>query len=477
MIDIFNKQILKGNLKSGENLTKEELKELKEKEIEARYKQLCEEVHFFKEVSVDNPTRFSRAQKDKFIRDMINLISDMGYKVTVETGLSAQNIVAQSWRDDEAHIDKEGWKNQQLAKVDEIGNLRKLLLGSDRSARLKKMPAKFYEMLTKTADQKNAELSRDDGIEFLIGGHYDTPPALHRQIVKHPMLIMGLGSMIGINAYWFCTNWLFWKSLDPEVYEVVRDIIDYSIQFLNLSVMGYVMGYSGKDSANPRNLLDNDSGVIGVLQSLYAFKDAPKEIKDKVKWMLGDNEEKFLLGSFKHSETHKESLHNQSYINLDCIGLGKELNILHYNYINGMPDLVKEIYFALKKDKNFEPVVQASRIASTSDHLPFSKNAKESVCVLADKESLGDHIHSKHDIELEPKTLHAIINAVNEVVLNRLQNKVYLPDEPIEERTFKKSLYSKMQSFKGLLAGESGKNLIDRNPDKIIANLGEGREC
>lgn len=456
---------------AGKNLTKSELKEIQEQEIEARYKKLAKELPFFQEVCIDNPIRFTREQKDKFICDMVNLISDMGYKVTVETGFSAQNVVAQSWRDDEADIDKEEWRKQQLAKVEEIGYIRKILFGSNRLNQLKKMPKKLHTMMTETLEKKNAELSRDDGIEYLIGAHYDTPPALPREVVKYPILTMGAAYITAAQAYWFCTNWLFWQSLGWEDYLVASKAIDYSLNILNLSVMGYVMGFSGKDSENPRNLLDNDSGVIGVLQSLYAFKDAPKEVKDKIKWMVGDNEEKFLLGSLSYAEKHKSALKNQSYINLDCIGLGKEINLLHYNYLKGMPKLAKEIYFAIKKEKDFNPVVSTSGIASTSDHLCFCKNAKESVCLLADATLLKEHIHSKYDIEIEPKTIEVLINAVNEVVTNRIQNKVYLPDEEIEEKTFKKSLYSKAQSFKGMLKGESATTLVEINPDNSFLCL------
>lgn len=447
-------KILKRKKDKSDNkkmLTKSEYNEMKEKEVEIKYEKLCNEIPFFQEVCVDNPVRFTRGQKDKFICNMINLISDMGYKVTVETGLSAQNVIAQSWRDDEIEIDKEAWRKQQLAKVKEIGYLRKTLLEPNHLNQLKKMPKKLHKMMVKTLEEKNAELSRDDGIEYLIGAHYDTPPALPREVVRRPLLT-GAAYITAAQAYWFCTNWLFWQSLGWEEYLVASKAIDYSLVFLNLSIMGYVMGFSGKDSANPRNLLDNDSGVIGVLQSLNAFKDAPKEIKDKIKWMVVDNEEKFLLGSLAYADKHKSALKNQSYINLDCIGLGKKINLLHYNYIKGAPKLAKEIYFAIKKEKDFKPTISTSGIASTSDHFSFCKNAKESVCLLADATLLKDHIHSKYDTEIEPKTIEVLINAVNEVITNRILNKVYLPDnEEIKEKTLKKSLYSKVQSFKGLL--------------------------
>ncbi|MDD3397106.1 MAG: M28 family peptidase [Clostridia bacterium] len=403
-------------------------------------KQLSEQIKFFKEVSVNNPVRMTRKQKNKFIRDFIQLGSDMGYKVTLEEGIIAHNIVVQGWEDDVSEIDKIEWVSNQLDKIEQLGVVRKL-------TNPKQLKNYITNHFTGSTESKKSDISKDDGIEFLIGAHYDTPPRMFKQAIKHPFLVIGSAYTVGL-ASAYVINCLACQSLNESDFLFVNKLIQDTVNILNVSSMGYLFGLMGKVTANPSNILDNDSGVVGILQLMEKYKDAPKHIKDKIKFVCFDGEERFMNGSLAYVARHRAKLKGQTYINLDCIGLGKDMNLFHFNYIKGAPSIAKELFKAFKKDGKFNPVIRKNGVLTLSDHMSFNGSASESVCILAndnDTNSLTDRIHTKNDVIVNPDNINAVVNTVAQVVDDRILNKtVLLEEEQAEVNTL---VFSKKKSL------------------------------
>lgn len=400
------------------------MNEVEQADLSERTKQLCEQIKYFKEVSVNNPVRMTRSQKNKFIRDFILLGNDMGYKVTLEEGIIAHNIVVQSWEDDVSEIDKIEWLNKQLDKIEQLGVVRKIT----NPKHLKNFFTKHFK---DASDSKKYDISKDDGIEFLIGAHYDTPPRMFKQAIKHPFLVIGSAYTVGLASAYFL-NCLACQTLSENDFLIVNKLIQDTVNILNYSSMFYLFGLMGKHTANPSNVLDNDSGVVGVLQLMDKYKNAPKHIKDKLKFVCFDGEERFMNGSLGYAAKHRANLKDQTYINLDCIGLGKDMNLFHFNYIKGAPNIAKELSEAFNKDGEFNPVIRKNGVLTLSDHMSFNGTAAESVCILAndnDTNSLTEHIHTKNDVIVNPRNIQAVVKVVSEVINDRILGKL----KPLEE--------------------------------------------
>lgn len=74
--------------------------------------------------------------------------------------------------------------------------------------------------------------------------------------------------------------------------------------------------------ANPHNANDNTSGVASVLETMARV---PKDKRDKVAFILFDNEEKGMLGSNGFASKHKQLQKETLLVNMDCVGVGETI--------------------------------------------------------------------------------------------------------------------------------------------------------
>lgn len=386
-------------------------------------KELCNNINFFDKVCINHPRRLSRKNKKAFMKDMIEIAYQMGYKTTIECGTLAKNVVFTCW-ENETEKEQMEWKNRQQKKVDKIFELNNL---KDKA---KNFPQNITKKINELLSEEYREVSKDRNEEFVIGAHYDTPPALFKSAVKHPYLVMGAAYCLALTGGIYGANCIAAKMLSPENFYFANQVIYDASICSNLGVQAYVLGLFGEKTSNTVNYLDNSSGVMAVLQLMYLYKDAPKDVKEKIKLVLFDNEEKLLLGSFSYAEKHKTALKNQSVINMDCIGEGKDILLLHGNWFKGAPKLASELYTVFKEKSKLNPFVKPSTMTTMSDHLSFL-GAKETLCLLSndlDTYSLGDYIHTKNDREINPATFNSIVNSVYTVMNNRINNKVQMPE-------------------------------------------------
>ncbi len=77
--------------------------------------------------------------------------------------------------------------------------------------------------------------------------------------------------------------------------------------------------------ANKHNVNDNTSGVAAILEAMARI---PADKRDRVAFILFDNEEKGCCGSKAYAKAHKDFKRESLVLNLDCVGDGEHLLVL-----------------------------------------------------------------------------------------------------------------------------------------------------
>lgn len=80
-----------------------------------------------------------------------------------------------------------------------------------------------------------------------------------------------------------------------------------------------LLGWALFGKPNPHTANDNTSGVVTVLEAALAM---PKEYRERVCFVLFDNEEKGLLGSSAFAKRHKTVRNEGLIVNFDCVSDG-----------------------------------------------------------------------------------------------------------------------------------------------------------
>ncbi len=103
-------------------------------------------------------------------------------------------------------------------------------------------------------------------------------------------------------------------------YVLLNSYETFVIGFLVLYYGGYFLGFRTFENKNNHN--DNTSGVATVLSVAESLSAAARE---KVAFILFDNEEKGKKGSKAHFAAHKEEMADKLVINFDCVGNGDHI--------------------------------------------------------------------------------------------------------------------------------------------------------
>lgn len=77
--------------------------------------------------------------------------------------------------------------------------------------------------------------------------------------------------------------------------------------------------------SNKHNVNDNTSGVATLLETMAKI---PPEHRDRVAFILFDNEEKGLRGSKAYAKEHLEVQYTHLIVNLDCVGVGENILVI-----------------------------------------------------------------------------------------------------------------------------------------------------
>ncbi len=186
----------------------------------------------------------------------------------------------------------------------------------------------FKSKVDKSIMAKNVVVGDIEKADIIFTAHYDTPPRLPAFFVKHMFsyCILLCGVMFLINNLF--PQMLFYLTGSIDLFNTVCNVL----MTLTYSSMGYLllhtMGMLG--NANKTNYNDNSSVCIALLKLMDKYKDLSMQEKQKVAFVFFDNEEKGLFGSFAFRHKYRKIYKNKTFVNLDCVGLGKQMNLYHF---------------------------------------------------------------------------------------------------------------------------------------------------
>ena len=152
--------------------------------------------------------------------------------------------------------------------------------------------------------------------------HYDTQAVLPFPNLIVPNNLFGLilsqlAIIICVLILIFLINIVFIKLfVGTGLFNGFELSIASSISWL-IIIIWMLFGKANKHTAN-----DNTSGVVTIIESAIKL---PEDFRDKVCFVLFDNEELGLLGSAAFAKEYKKYIKNKLIINFDCVSDGNDI--------------------------------------------------------------------------------------------------------------------------------------------------------
>lgn len=242
--------------------------------------------------------------------------------------------------------------------------------------------------------------------KIVLTAHYDTPPNLPFNFVKKQAVGLGVGSLALAGLGLIFTD-LALKNGSPQMIESAMNVAKGIAAIPTLAMAGstglalYSMGLLGGENKN--NYDDNTSGVLTLITLMNYYKSLPPEQRDEIAFVFFDNEEKGLFGSLCHRVKHLKKCKNQQFLNFDCVGVGKNVNVFHTgNEKSPLIENITEGFCETISRAGYTFNVKKSTINSVSDHYSFVGTGGN-VTILCDDigDDITNHIHSKKDNTLD----------------------------------------------------------------------------
>ena len=161
---------------------------------------------------------------------------------------------------------------------------------------------------------RNVVAGSPDAARMTITAHYDTPACIglpNLMIPRNwPVYFLYQGLIICI-----LLAIAFGVGLGLMALTGSEEMLRVGLLAAYFALLGFML-YA---PANRHNVNDNTSGVAALLQTMERI---PPEHRQKVAFILFDNEEKGCQGSKAFAKEHLVVQHNRLIVNLDCVGVG-----------------------------------------------------------------------------------------------------------------------------------------------------------
>lgn len=173
-----------------------------------------------------------------------------------------------------------------------------------------------YEASIVGKTSKNVVIGDADKAQVIFTAHYDTPPTLPIPNFITPCnvgiyLLYQIGLVLGMM--------LICSILAVPVGLASGLDAAFVVWELCLAALLLLLLFG---PANPHNANDNTSGVASVLETMARV---PADKRDKVAFILFDNEEKGMLGSNGFASKRKQIQKETLLVNMDCVGVGETI--------------------------------------------------------------------------------------------------------------------------------------------------------
>lgn len=287
----------------------------------------------------------------------------------------------------------------------------------------KNQKIKFIEWLKSYLKEIDVDLEEDkyskNGTNIIIGNveeanviitaHYDT------QANSFIPLVMGISNWLS-----FILSQLILLIPLVIILLIGRITLINESYFLSFILYSFLIFYSIQVTygiPNKHTANDNTSGIATVIAII---EDLPYELKEKVCFVLFDQEEVGLIGSSNFKKKYKQIMSEKLLINFDCVSDGDTLffvtkkkfreSTLNRKLLESVKDTVNHSNKTYKFGSAFKNIY-------TSDQIIF----KNSVGVFAAKKSriFGyylSRIHSKWDTKFDSKNIELLSKAIIEFI-------------------------------------------------------------
>ena len=169
-------------------------------------------------------------------------------------------------------------------------------------------------------DVKNVIMGDPNTADYLVTAHYDTPavsPLPNVMTPNNPVVFI-LYQVAVILSY-FAIACLICL---PVYFLTQNTTATFLVWYFVYMVMAFLPRFG---PANRNNVNDNTSGVIALLE---IARSMPETCRNRVAFILFDQEEKGLVGSAAYRKAHKSETENKVVLNLDCVGDGDIIQLL-----------------------------------------------------------------------------------------------------------------------------------------------------
>ncbi len=253
-------------------------------------------------------------------------------------------------------------------------------------------------MGTSPADSEVVMTAHYDTCAKMIIPNFITPKNFLFYLVYQLLLIGSIIAVAGL-AGWLCLKFVS-DSLAPLAFMI------FYLVFLILIFAG---------PANKHTANDNTSGVITVLNTMLSMNEAQRA---KVCFVLFDNEESGLLGSYAFKQMHRAEMKDKPLLNFDCVSDGEYI-------FAKIPKKDKKSEFGVKfkevMEKNIEKYGM-NPVVGTSGFYPSDQtNFRHGVGIASLKKSkiLGlymNRIHTSKDTVFEERNIECLTSAMLEFI-------------------------------------------------------------
>ena len=248
----------------------------------------------------------------------------------------------------------------------------------------------------KSTKSRNLIIGDPDTASVIFTAHYDTPARL-----PYPNFIVPQSMLLTLVAQ---------APLLILMFAVIFGIEGLILHFVDSPLAGllstYVMLFGVfylmlAGPANPRNVNDNTSGVVTILETALSL---PPELRSSTAFILFDHEELGLLGSSAFYKSHKKKVSNTLLINFDCVSEGDHVRFFPGKGLKKRPELLQTLEAA------FSPI--ESKTVAVANHGYYPSDQKHfplgvGVAVLR-KGFLGlclGRIHTGRDVIFQPENI------------------------------------------------------------------------
>lgn len=256
---------------------------------------------------------------------------------------------------------------------------------------------------------RNIVIGDADKAQYLVTAHYDTPVSsmfpnllLPRNFALFYLYQIGVILAYMLIALGICAP--VWLLTQNKTATFLMWYVAYMVQAM--------WGRIGKP--NKINFNDNTSGVVTLLETALAL---PQELRDRVCFVLFDQEEKGLVGSKLYRKAHMEQTDKQIVLNLDCVGDGDVIQFEPVKTLQTDTDAIKKISAVCKTVGNKELRLAQGPFTGSSDQKSFPKGV--GIKALHYKKGVGlycGHIHTNRDKTLDETNVNILRTALIAII-------------------------------------------------------------